>query len=189
MTRLVVAVGAMALVLAACGSGGADDPEDTAPAATEAAQAGSGEGSDAEAPEGGGSITLPADICELFDGIDVAALISTTSGAFVGSDDECSVPAEDPLAFAQASITTGVAPAMIVIRSNYEGPLYECDVVDVDGLGDEAFSCLGGTASSSVVFAAGEHLVIFSAGNNVAGPPGDTLMLDAAQAILANMGG
>ncbi len=176
----------MVLALAACGSEGAEEPQATGAApvtgATETAPADPADGP-------GRSVTLPATVCDLFEGIDPAVLIGTTAGGFVGSDDECSVPAADPLEFAQASITIGVAPAIVVIRNNYEGPLYECPVVDIDGLGDQAFSCLGGSASSHVVFAAGEYLVIFSAGNNVAGPPSESLMLDSALQILENMGG
>lgn len=193
MIKIAVAVGALALVVAGCSAGDAGEADDTGSApdavSTEAAIAEPADSTDADAPDDGSSATVPANVCDLFDGIDPASLINTAAGAFAGSDDECSVPAADPLEFAQASITIGAAPALTVLRSNYEGPVYECEVVDLSDLGDAAFSCLGGAASSHVVFAAGEYSVIFSAGNNTAGPPEDSLFLAAAQQIHANMAG
>jgi hypothetical protein len=186
MVRFVVAVGALALVLSACGFGETEEPQATV-TAPDVATAEAAPVDPGEAPDGDASLTLPADVCELFDGIDPAGLMSTAAGAFDGSDDECSVGAADPTEYAQASISIGNSAAMVVFRDSYESPVYGCSVVDIDGLGDEAFSCFGGRASSHVVFAAGEYLVMFSAGNSAAGPPADDVILDAAQQILENM--
>jgi hypothetical protein len=184
MTRFTIGAGLalFALVLTGCAPGEPAEPSDadsvTAPQ-TDAAPDGDSGSSDAVAP---------SDACELYAGIDVDALIGTAAGEFNSGDDECSVGAADAGQFAQSSITLGAAPAMMLFRSNFEGPLYEdCEVVDVAGLGDEAFTCLGGRASSHVVFAQGELLVIFTAGNTVVGPPADSIMMDAAQQVSANL--
>lgn len=186
MIRLVTAVGAVALVLAGCAGNGAstttdtiDDPPvtDTDTVDTEPADSGDGDS---------GSIVI-SDVCDLYDGIDVELLIKEAPGDFTSRDSECAVAAADAAVFAQSAITLGNAPAILVMRTSYEGPLYDCPVEDITGLGDEAFSCLGGPATNHVVFTVGEHLVMFSAGNNVKGPPSDADFLEAAQQIYANM--
>lgn len=189
MVRIVIMLSGVALVLAACGADEADGPSTPEPAAEVTDSAMQTPDDSAAAEEPGESVAEVAapDPCALYVDIDVAALISTQAGDLDGSDDECSIAAADPLEFAITSVTLGDAAAMPVIRNNYEGTLYECDVVDVPDLGDEAFSCLRGDASSHVVFATGPYLVVFSAGNNVAGPPEDSLMMEAAAQILANM--
>lgn len=189
MVRIAVVLSVAALALAACGAGDTNGAGDVEPEATAAAgdEQLPGDPAPTEAPSDPVVDVSAPDPCALFVDVDIASLISTQAGDFSVGDDECSVAAVDPLEFAQASITVGDAPAMPVIRSNFDGTLYECEVVDVEGLGDEAFSCLGGTAASHVVFALGPYLIVFSAGNNVAGPPPDMLMMEAADQILANM--
>jgi hypothetical protein len=189
MRQFVIGVGLVALALAGCTSedSGESVKPDSAKLAMEAA---------AKTPETQGSWDAQLEPvkevavlepCALFDNIDIEALISTEAGGFNARARECSVGAADPGLFASASITLGKAPALPVIRNNYNAALYTCNVVDVEALGDQAFSCLGNKASSHVVFASGEYLVMFSAGNNVKGPPPDTVIMEAAQQIHANL--
>lgn len=188
MVRLLVTAGVLTLALAACSSADPEgQPLDTSAATFEAPAAAPADPGDA--PGGDSSVTLPENICALLEGIDPAQLMSTAAGPFEGSDDGCSAPAADVTLFAQVSLTVGNAAALPVIRGSYEDGGYQCAVVDLDGLGDEAFTCLGGNASSHVVFAAGDHLMVFSAGNTVAGPPADGIIVGAAQRILETMQG
>ena len=189
MRQFVIGVGVLALALAGCSS--EDSSESVNPESTKTAIKVAAKAPDAPAflDVQREPVTEVADLepCALFDGIEIEALISTEAGGFNARARECSVGAADPGLYASASITLGKAPALPVIRNNYNGALYTCNVVDVEGLGDKAFSCLGNKASSHVVFAAGEYLVMFSAGNNVKGPPPDAVMMEAAQQIRANM--
>lgn len=189
MRHFVIGVGVFALALAGCTS--KDNSEsvnpDSAITATNAAAKTPDVPASSDARREPATEAAALDPCALFEGIDIEALISTEAGGFNARARECSAGAADPGLYASASITLGKAPALPVIRNNYIGTLYTCNVVDVEGLGDQAFSCLGNKASSHVVFAAGEYLVMFSAGNNVKGPPPDAVMMEAAQQIHANM--
>jgi hypothetical protein len=182
MSRFTLGAGVaiVMVLLTGCSSGDSTEPPGTATAPeTETEAATPSEPS----PNG----AAPDDVCALYDGIDRDLLIGTAAGDLNASDDECSFGAAEPGQIAQSSISLGAAPAIEVFRTTYAGPPYDCDVVDVSGLGDDAFSCFGGDASSNVVFAMGDVLVIFSAGNTSAGPPTDSIMLDAAQRISENL--
>ena len=189
MRQFVIGVGVLVLVLAGCTS--EDSSESVNPDSASTAIKATAKTPDApaswDAQREPFAEVAALDPCALFDNIAIEALISTEAGGFEARARECSAGAADPGLFASTSISLGKAPALPVIRNNYNGALYTCNVLDVEGLGDQAFSCLGNKASSHVVFAAGEYLVIFSAGNNVKGPPPDVVMMEAAQQIYANM--
>ncbi len=189
MIRVVASTAAALLLLAGC-AGSNDDASDEAgqaPDAVETAAGGTGSGGEADGGADTGEIG-PVEVCDLFEGLDVAGLISAAPGDRVSNDDdECTVPALDELLFAETTIRLGVAPALPVIRASYEGDAYQCDVVEVDDIGDGGFTCLGGRASSFVVFVAGEHLVLFSAGNSLNGAPQDDLMIESAHQVYANI--
>lgn len=182
MTRFAYGIGisVIALMLAGCTSGGStEEPERATAPQTQTQSSAPGESA--------ADVSAPDDLCALYDNIDRAPLISTEPGEFNATDDECSFGAAGSGEYASASIKLGHADAIKVIRGQYEGELFNCDVVDVAGLGDEAFTCFGGRAASRVVFTEGDVMVMFSAGNSAAGPPTDSIMIDAAQQISTNL--
>jgi hypothetical protein len=182
MTRFAygIGIGVIALMVAGCASSGpADQPDGAAAPQTQ---------TDTSSPgDPAVEVAAPDDPCALYDGIDLDSLINTTAGDVSSTDDECSFGPADSGEVASSSITLGSAAAIEVFRGLYDGGAYNCEVVDIEGLGDEAFSCFGGRASSAVVFTEGEVMVILSAGNSASGPPADSIMIDVAQQISTNL--
>ena len=189
MIRVLGGAAIAALLLAGCAAGADDSSEQvaTGPNAAEQTMAANGSGTETDGDAAGEGIG-PVDVCGLFDELDIAGLISAAPADAVShDDDECTVPALDENLFAETTIRLGVAPALPVIRAGYEGGASDCTVADVDDIGEGGFTCLEGKAASFVVFVAGEHLVIFSAGNNVNGAPSDELMIESAHQVYANI--